>query len=257
MNPFSESASYFGHPSAFWFVADDSIDYLRRYMTAAAGTGDYYLVVQYIMPRRDRGGFSGGGAADSGLYLSQVNHIADTIRDKPVILIMEPDELCFDDPQLELFHEAIKIYRRKCSKACIFIDAGNPAWRPAPMVAERLRKAGIEEADGFSVNVSSFHPTARCIRYGDSIARYFPGKKYVIDTSRNGGSNPAYPDIFDPQGIATGSPPTFDTGNDTCFAFLWVKPPGESDGKVHPAGTFDPKLVEHGPDSVTGPDRLW
>jgi endoglucanase len=63
----------------------------------------------------------------------------------------------------------------------------------------------------------------------------------VIDTSRNG----AGPDSTwcDPSGRATGLDPTANTGYSYVDAFLWVKPPGESDGCAAAAGTFVPSLA--------------
>lgn len=241
----SLSVNYYGEPSAFWIFNDtQALSYLHRLFTVPANDGAYYLTVQYLIPDRDRGGYSRGGAMDAANYRAVVHRIAKIIEKKPVIMIIEPDELCFDNPDYELLRFAVKVYRQKCRNIKIFIDAGNPGWLGPDRAAGRLKKAGIQMADGFSVNVSSFYPTQTCIQYGNSITGYLPGKKYIIDTSRNGGRSPKYPDIFDPEGIKTGASPTFHTENPNCWAFLWIKPPGESDGRVAPAGTFIKDLVE-------------
>jgi endoglucanase len=240
----SQSVKYFGESSALWIFNDtDALQYLQRLLKISAGDDAYYLAVQYLIPNRDRGGYSKGGTADSAAYTLAVHRIAQIIGNKPVIVIIEPDELCFEDPDCELLKIAVKVYRQKCRNAKIFIDAGNPAWLAPKEVVKRLRKAGIRYADGFTVNVSSFYPTQTCIQYADSIINSFSGKKYIIDTSRNGGRLPKYPEIYDPEGIKIGISPTFNTRNPNCLAFLWIKPPGESDGRVAPAGTFIKSLV--------------
>ena len=240
----SQSVNYYGEPSALWIFNDtDALQYLQRLLKIPAADKAYYLAVQYLIPNRDRGGYSRGGSADSAAYTSAVHRIAQIIGNKPVIVIIEPDELYFEDPDYELMKIAVKVYRQKCRNAKIFIDAGNPAWLAPKEVVKRLRKAGIHFADGFSVNVSSFYPTQTCIQYADSIIQSFIGKKYLIDTSRNGGRSPRYPDIYDPEGIKIGISPSFHTKNPNCLAFLWIKPPGESDGRVAPAGTFIKSLV--------------
>ena len=55
---------------------------------------------------------------------------------------------------------------------------------------------------------------------------------YVIDTSRNGQGN------FDnewcnPPGRGLGTPSTCNTNHRKCDAYLWIKVPGESDGKCN------------------------
>jgi endoglucanase len=109
-----------------------------------------------------------------------------------------------------------------------------------------LKQAGVQYGQGIAVNVASFHSTADETRYGDSMLAALskvgiPGKHAVIDTSRNGvgpiasGTNPnGAPDWCNPPGRAVGKRPTTSTGDNRVDAWLWIKPPGESDGKCHP-----------------------
>ena len=55
---------------------------------------------------------------------------------------------------------------------------------------------------------------------------------YVVDTSRNG-NGPHGNEWCNPPGRALGTPPTCDTGLEKCDAYLWIKIPGESDGKAN------------------------
>jgi endoglucanase len=52
----------------------------------------------------------------------------------------------------------------------------------------------------------------------------------VIDTARNGNGPTSDYQWCNPSGRAIGEQPTTNTGNSIVDAFLWVKPPGESDG---------------------------
>jgi len=244
LNPFSKSVQYFNQPSAFWITNYDSLQLLQKLMKISAKKNSYFLLVQYIIPKRDREGFSRGGCPNTDLYIKYVKKISLIINNKPTIMIVEPDELSFDIPQLDLILFAVKEFREKCPLIKIFIDSGHPKWKSIPVIVERLKKAGINYADGISINVSSFNQTISCLEYGNGIVKHFPNKKFIVDTSRNGGRIPTYPDIFDPKGIRVGIKPTFITGNPNCFAFLWVKPPGESDGRVLSPGQFDRNLIE-------------
>jgi endoglucanase len=242
----SESVSLYGEPSASWIIDSEyALNYIGDLLKSETKKGEAFLLVQYIIPGRDRGGLAKGGADSEKKYISTVDKIADLIGSRLSIMIVEPDELGFGISQAHLIKKAVEIYRKKCANIKIFIDAGNPKWLSAEEASARLKMSGIESADGFSINVSSFYSTEDCLKYGDLIVKELNmDKKYEVDTSRNGGRNPVYPDIFDPAGIATGQKPCFNTNNKNCYAFLWIKPPGESDGRVARPGEFKKGLVE-------------
>ncbi len=52
----------------------------------------------------------------------------------------------------------------------VYVDAGHSAWVPAPEMASRLRAAGIDRADGFSLNVSNYQRTEDLLKYGHEIS---------------------------------------------------------------------------------------
>jgi endoglucanase len=118
----------------------------------------------------------------------------------------------------------------------IYLDAGHSAWVPAPEMARRLRAAGIERIRGFALNVSNYRATEELLAYGREISHRVGGKRFIIDTSRNGNGPPAGLEPSDagnwcnPDGRALGAPPTTETGDPLCDAFFWIKAPGESDG---------------------------
>jgi len=90
-------------------------------------------------------------------------------------------------------------------------------------------------------------------RYASLLNGAEPTTGFVIDTSRNGRgpwSAPAgvYSDAEDwcnPPGRGLGAQPTTDTGNPLVDAHLWIKVPGESDGKCY-RGTGGPLDPERG-----------
>jgi endoglucanase len=121
----------------------------------------------------------------------------------------------------------------------VYLDAGNPTWirEPARMAAA-LRRAGVERAHGFALNVANFETTADNVAYGTALSRLLGGAHFVVDTSRNG-NGPAAIGAGDrhwcnPPGRRLGDAPTTRTGNPLVDAYLWVKRPGESDGACSP-----------------------
>ena len=92
----------------------------------------------------------------------------------------------------------------------------------------RLNQVGFEYAVGFALNTSNYQTTSASKSYGQQISQQLGGKKFVIDTSRNGnGSNGEW---CNPSGRALGEKPTLVNDGSGLDALLWVKLPGESDG---------------------------
>ncbi|MGH2954970.1 MAG: glycoside hydrolase family 6 protein [Solirubrobacterales bacterium] len=112
----------------------------------------------------------------------------------------------------------------------MYIDAGHSAWNGAAVTARRLRRAGVRRVRGFALNVSSFRHTTTEVAYGRKVAERLGGKHLLIDTSRNG-LGPASDDAWcNPPGRALGPAPTAATADPLVDAYMWIKPPGESDG---------------------------
>src|ERR1044071_3253907 len=99
-------------------------------------------------------------------------------------------------------------------------------------MARALKRAGIDHADGFALNVANFETTKDTIAYGVRLSARLGGAPFVIDTSRNGNGPAAkgHHHWCNPPGRALGEAPTLSTGQPLVDAYLWVKRPGESDG---------------------------
>jgi cellulose 1,4-beta-cellobiosidase len=70
------------------------------------------------------------------------------------------------------------------------------------------------------------------LNYVQLLASYFPGKKFIVDTGRNGIPN-ARQDCANwcnPRDTGLGQYPTTETGSPLIDAYLWLKTPGEGDG---------------------------
>jgi endoglucanase len=139
----------------------------------------------------------------------------------------------FHEERYDLLKGAITTLKA-LKNAKVYLDAGNAGWQHADRIFEPLQRAGVEQADGFAVNVSNFYSTQDSTGYGKQLSARIGGKPFVIDTSRNGngpytGGDPQER-WCNPPGRALGEALTTDTADPLVDAYLWVKRPGESDG---------------------------
>ncbi len=236
-------------PSGNWLGewSGDVESYVRGLMGKAAGQTPVFVV--YNLPYRDCGNYSKGGLAKADAYRRWIRDVAAGIGDGAATVIVEPDALglldkCLNAEQqaerLSLIKDAVRVLRQN-PKVAAYIDAGHPHWVPAQTMAQRLQKAGIEDASGFALNTSNYVATDENLSYGVKLSGLVDGAHFVIDTSRNGNGSAPKDEWCNPAGRRTGPLPTTETGNTLVDAYLWVKPPGESDGECNggpSAGTF-------------------
>ena len=224
-------------PVARWlggWVAD-----IRREVNQAVatitGSGALPVFVAYNIPYRDCGSYSAGGSATAEAYRRWVRDLAAGTGGRNAIVILEPDALAGMDclsargrqERVALMSEAVRTLR--AARAAVYIDAGHANWHAPEEMARRLKLANIDQANGFSLNVSNFQTTQSNVAYGEKLSRLTGGKHFVIDTSRNGVATNSK-EWCNPRGRALGLAPTTNTGHPLVDAFLWVKAPGESDG---------------------------
>ncbi len=228
-------------PIATW-LTNDAIRARRQVsaLTTEAGRhGAAAVLVVYDIPGRN---CYEGVAASEHAYLRWIGEIAAGIGERDTIVILEPDAIplvvggC--PIRTGLMADAVGELVRAAG-ARVYIDAGNPSWvTSVGQLAAPLIEAGIRRAAGFSLNVANFQTNAANIAYGHALSRLLGGAHFVIDTSRNGNGpeiDPAgTPIVCDPPGRALGTPPTTSTGVAGLDAYLWVKPPGASDGSCRP-----------------------
>lgn len=209
---------------------------VNGYVSSAQAAGQVPVMVAYNIPFRDCGGESGGGASGTSSYNAWIQDFAGGISGRSAIVILEPDAVaadCFDATRAAMLSDAVKTLQG--AGATVYLDAGNPTWRSATDMAGRLNQAGVAYASGFSLNVSNFQTTSANISYGSALSAQLNGKHFVIDTSRNGNGPTGDSQWCNPAGRALGAEPTTNTGYRLVDAFLWIKVPGESDGRCGPA----------------------
>jgi endoglucanase len=224
---------------------------VRDHLDVARAADKIAVLTLYNIPHRDCGSYSAGGAEED-VYLQWVESVASALGTADTFVIVEPDALpgadCLDSEtrlvRFALLESTVRILKR-APRTRVYLDVGHPYWLSVEEAVRRLQAAGINHADGFSLNVSNFVDDQANIAYGQRIREHV-GKGFVIDSSRNGnGAHPAG-DWCNPSGRGVGRPSTRQTGVTGVDAFLWVKVPGESDGNCGghpPAGQFSSTLA--------------
>lgn len=224
-------------PIAEWFGdwTPNPTGPVKAVVDGAAAKGQLAQLVAYNITKRDcEGGYSAGGAKSAAEYKNWIRQFASGIGQREAIVILEPDALahakCLDNERYDLFTDAVNVLTSQ-TKAYVYLDAAHSAWGGISddEWMNRLNKANIAKAHGFSTNVSNFQTSANEIAYGNRISAKVGGKPFVIDTSRNG-QGPKGGEWCNPLGRGLGKKPTTSTGTNKLDAYLWIKRAGESDG---------------------------
>lgn len=236
-------------PSAVW-LGEWSGDVKRHVQQIVATTsGAMPIFVVYNLPFRDCGNHSKGGLSRADAYRGWIREVQAGLGTAKAAVILEPDALglldkCLDNARqaerLALMQDAVKVLRQ-APQVSVYVDAGHPHWLDAKTMSERLVQAGIKDANGFALNTSNYVPTAENTSYGEELSRLVGGAHFVIDTSRNGNGSAPKDEWCNPAGRRLGANPSASTGHPLVDAWLWLKPPGESDGECNGgprAGSF-------------------
>jgi endoglucanase len=148
--------------------------------------------------------------------------------------------------------DAINILNAKCPHLVIYLDAGAADALPAGRTAALLRRAGVQQIQGFFLNSTHFDGTSKEIAYGEAVSRMTGDKHFVVNTGENGRGPLVPPDrvhqgnevLCNPTGRGLGPKPTTTTGYPNVDAFAWTSNPGESGGAcvpgAPPTGVFWP-----------------
>jgi endoglucanase len=227
---------------AFWVTDAYPTSSVRRtveaYATRAQKARRTPLVAVYAIPGRDCGQHSAGGLSPSR-YRAWVAQVAAGLKGRNAMVVLEPDAVALmgtcdgQGDRAALLRDAVARFR--AAGAWVYLDAGHSSWLDPDVVAARLVASGIGNARGFATNVSNFRSTADETAYAGRVlsalkTRGVTGRRYVVDTSRNGASRPpAAADFCNPREARIGRAPGI-VDRSGLDAYVWVKRPGESDG---------------------------
>lgn len=230
------------NPQADWFSgwSGDITAAVRTRTQTIASAGALPVLVAYNIPQRDCGGYSAGGVGSPEAYRTWITNFAAGISSNRSVVILEPDALagmgCLtttdQQTRLDLLDYAVTTLNTKAGVS-VYLDGGHSRWQSAAEMAKRLNGAGVAKARGFSLNVSNFNATSNELAYGDSIAGLVGGKKFIVDTSRNGLGPTLDFQWCNPAGRALGERASASTSRPNADAYFWIKGPGESDGSCN------------------------
>jgi hypothetical protein len=129
------------------------------------------VLVAYYLPNRGCSP-SGQGAPTSRHYRRWVDRLIDHLGSTRAAIVVEPDAVaadCFDTRRAILLKRSVK--RLADAGQYVYLDAGHARWRSTGEMAQRLLRAGIQYAQGFSVNVANRQTTKQSYRWGTGAFR--------------------------------------------------------------------------------------
>jgi endoglucanase len=179
-------------PQAVWFTKGTPQQVQKDVRKTALEAQAFHAVptmVVYNVPGRDCSQYSAGGAADDAAYRAWADGFArGLLPNQQVVVIVEPDGLanlpsdCDGTPEIEPATAAatagriadIKYAGEAIEKAdpnaLVYLDAGHSGWHNVGRISDRLRQAGVDEFQGFSLNTSNYQWTANLSQYGTWVS---------------------------------------------------------------------------------------
>ncbi|KAE9081102.1 hypothetical protein PF010_g22119 [Phytophthora fragariae] len=233
---------------ASWFTdritSQDRANLMSRMLSQCPDESRLSIVV-YGIPNKDcSGGFSSSGSVtSSAAYQAFLKELTDAVGDHKVLYVVEPDAVGLlakdggcGGPAGYL--ENLKIAANALSvntNAQLYLDVGY--WMladatSASKVATVMQEIGSAgRVKGVTINTSNFRSNEECAGYCSTFqaAMGSDDMHCIVDTSRNYNGSPTT-DWCNIPTAGIGKPPTSNTGFANLDYFMWIKPPGESDG---------------------------
>lgn len=182
-------------PQAVWFTSGTPTQVrkaVRKVSDRAAADKAVPTLVVYNVPGRDCSQYSSGGAGSDAAYRAWVDGFARGLKKKQkVVVVVEPDGLTnlpadcpgaypgqdagtFPNPapgtltagRIADIAYAGTVISKADKKALVYLDSGHSAWKSAADATARLRAAGVDRVQGFSLNVSNYQWTPNLSEYG-------------------------------------------------------------------------------------------
>jgi endoglucanase len=174
-------------PRAVWFTSGTPAQVqqqVRQTMIQAAFERAVPTLVAYDIPGRDCAQFSAGGALNLADYEAWISAFAAGIGHHRAVVILEPDSLglipssCgipsasfpFTDPdryaELQFAVTALEAQ----PGVAVYMDGTHSSWLNTGDMTTRLLAAGVQQAQGFFVNLSNFQPTPELVDYGTWVS---------------------------------------------------------------------------------------
>jgi endoglucanase len=187
-------------PQAVWLNGGTPAQVERQVQTTmfeAAIQHSVPVFVAYDIPFRDCGQYSAGGAQNTTAYEAWINGLAAGLGGGHAVVLLEPDGLGIipyntdingnaESCQPSLTGTGLTPTTAKAARYTqlnyavsqleaqpnvgVYLDGTHPAWLGVGDIAQRLVKAGVQQAQGFFVNVSNYQYTVNSADYGTWIS---------------------------------------------------------------------------------------
>jgi endoglucanase len=174
-------------PKAVWFDGGTPAQVqaqVRQTMVRAAFEHAVPVLVAYDIPGRDCAQYSAGGALDEADYEAWISAFAAGIGQGRAVVILEPDALgnmpsgCGLPTSVYPFTDAERIAELSYAVsaleqdpgASVYLDGTHSAWQSVGTITQRLLEAGVQQAQGFFLNVSNYQPDNELADYGTWIS---------------------------------------------------------------------------------------
>lgn len=235
------------HSIATWY-SDRNGDYsatLSQLVAKCSESSRLSLVV-YGIPNKDcETGYSssGGTVKDSTDYLAFLNTLTSTVGDRKALYVLEPDAVGLlakegGCGEAAGYRDNLKTAIKELSgnpNAEIYLDIGYwmLQWPDnlsrVALVFKELATAGTIK--GVTINTSNYRSNAELSTLCSNFQEAVGSTAYhcIVDTSRNY-NEPSSTEWCNVRSAGIGHPPTSETGYSNLDYFMWIKPPGESDG---------------------------
>ena len=223
-------------PQARWLNSPQDLAALAGLVRRARQDKAMLVLVAYYLPNRGCTSYR-DGAPTAADYQAWIDRLIARLGHERAVVIMEPDAVaadCFDASRAAILTAAVG--KLVGAGQYVYLDAGHSGWRGSGEMAARLIASGINRAEGFTVNVANRQTTQTSYRWGRELADLIGNRDFIIDTSRNGLGPPTddasrSDEWCNPPRQALGQRPTTNPKLPGLAALLWIKRPGESDGK--------------------------
>jgi endoglucanase len=174
-------------PRAAWFTSGTQAQVqqqVRQTMAEAAVERAEPVLVAYDIPGRDCAQYSAGGALDESAYQAWIDGFAKGIGGGKAVVILEPDALgnmpsgCGLSSSAYPFTDAERIAEIRYAVSAleadpgvsVYLDGTHSAWQSVGTITQRLLQAGVQQAQGFYLNVSNYQADPNLIDYGTWIS---------------------------------------------------------------------------------------
>jgi len=158
---------------------------VRQTVVAAARQRAEPVLVAYDVPGRDCAQYSAGGALNQADYEAWIGGVARGLGHARAVVILEPDSLgnlpsdCNLPPSSSYpFTDSERLSEvnyaagalEKDAGVSVYLDGTHSAWQSVGTMTQRLVEGGVQQAQGFYLDVSNYQPTPELIDYGTWIS---------------------------------------------------------------------------------------